>query len=197
MGLSSDPKKRARQLANLQPGAGAWEPGATPNLKHGLRTQRPARLLLGESAMEIVDALEAQVPLKGPDGQVLPEFTAAVEAAALQLVLVKRTFGYLQTHGFEDARGRLRPEVEGAERALNRFRRHLDSLGATPASYARLGFDVARTDEVMRDATARDAARMTDRELDATLAGIDELAERRAAKRRRPRSRTRKQPDKE
>lgn len=176
MGLSKDPEKRARQLANLRPGAGAWKPGAAPNMKHGLRTRRPDRVLLADAASEVIDALEAQVPLKGADGLPLPEFTAAVEAAALQLVVIRRTLAFLHNHGWEDGRGRMRPEVEGLERALNRLRRHLDGLGATPASYARLGFDVARTDEVMRDAAERDAGRLTDAELDAALTGVDDLA---------------------
>lgn len=145
MPLSRDPEKRERQLANLKPGAAPWQPGATPHLKHGLRSRRPDGVLLGSSAREIVDALAETVPLKGPDGQVLPQFIVAVEAAALQLIIVRRVLGYLTTHGWEDSRGRMRPEAEGLERATERLRKHLDGLGATPGAYARLGFDVART----------------------------------------------------
>lgn len=148
--LSSDPEKRQRQLANLpntrgEPTAGSWKAGQpSPNLKHGLRSRRPGPLL-GEAAAEIVDALADTVPLKGPDGQVLPQFVPAVESAALDLIVVKRVLGYLTTHGFEDERGRLRPEVDGLSKVNQRLQKALDRLGATPTSYARLGFDVART----------------------------------------------------
>lgn len=154
MPLSEDPEKRQRQLENLRPGAGAWPPGATPHLKHGLRTRRPDRVLLGTAANEITEALEAQVPLRGPDGRVLPEFTTAIESAALQLLVVRRVLGYLLNQGWEDERGRLRPEVEGLERANARLRVHLDGLGATPASYAKLGFDVARTGATLAEQLA-------------------------------------------
>lgn len=145
MPLSDDPEKRARQLANLKPGAGAWRPGASPNLKHGLYTRRPERVLLGSVFSEIVDALEDQVPLRGPDGQMLGNFVMACEVAAIQMVRVRRALGYLATNGEVDERGRPRPEAEALEKSLERLFGYLDKLGATPTSYARLGFDVART----------------------------------------------------
>ena len=147
MPLSEDPDKRARQLANLNRGAnaGSFKPGAaSPNLRHGLRSRQPGPLL-GTAAREIVDALADAVPLRGPDGDVMPQFIPAVESAALDLIIVQRVLGYLTAHGFEDARGRLRGEVEGLSRANARLMAKLADLGATPTSYARLGFDVART----------------------------------------------------
>lgn len=142
--LSDDPERRARQLANLRPGAGAWQPGKATNIKSGWRTRRPERVLLGEAFGEIVGALEDQVPLRGDDGEMLPAFTTAVEAAALQLIIVRRILGFLQTHGWEDERKRMRPEVDRLQGANERLSRAMDRLGATPTSYARLGFDVAR-----------------------------------------------------
>jgi hypothetical protein len=149
MPLSSDPTKRARQLANLpnlrgEMPAGAWTAGASPALRHGLRTRRPARQILGPAYDELVDVLEDSVPLRGADGQVLPGFAVAIEAAAVQLLQVRRCQAYLETHGATDDRGRFRPENEGLERASDRLLKALDRLGATPTSYARLGFNVMR-----------------------------------------------------
>lgn len=156
--LSDDPEKRERQLQNLKPGAGAWQPGKATNLKSGWRTRRPDRVLLGEAAAEIVAALEDQVPLRGADGEMLPAFTTAVEAAALSLITVKRILGFLMNKGWEDERGRMRPEVEHLERANVRLFGMLDRLGATPTAYARLGYDTARTVDLARD-MAEDAER--------------------------------------
>jgi hypothetical protein len=136
--------RHPNSLANLRPGAGAWPPGAAPRLRHGLRTRRPDRLLLGGAASEIIDALEAGVPVRDADGDVPVHDRVAVEAAALQLIIVRRVLGFLTTNGFEDERGRLRPEVEGLERANARLLAALDRLGMTPASRVRLGLDLSR-----------------------------------------------------
>jgi hypothetical protein len=148
--LSRDPDRRARQLANLRRGgpanAGSFRPDqASPVLKHGLRSRRPPRLLLTETADEIVDALAATVPLRAPDGDVMPQFLPAIEAAALLLVQIRRAAAFLASHGATDQRGRFRPENEALTRTIEGFMRTLDRLGATPRSYAALGFDVTRT----------------------------------------------------
>lgn len=132
-------------LANLRPGAGQWQAGTVTHLKHGLRSRRPGRLLLDAASDEIVDALEAAVPLRGPDGEMLAAFRPMVEATAVLLIQVRRCSAYLELHGDTDAQGNLRPEVEGLDRTVMRFVAALDKLGATPVSYGRLGFDVART----------------------------------------------------
>jgi hypothetical protein len=64
--LSPDPEKRDRQLANLRPGAGAWREGATPHLRHGLRSRRPGPLVIGPVMEEHVMALEAVVRCAAP-----------------------------------------------------------------------------------------------------------------------------------
>lgn len=114
-------------------------------LKHGLRSRRPGRLLLDAASDEIVASLEASVPLRGPDGEMLAQFLPVVEATAILLIQVRRCSAYLELHGDTDAQGNLRPEVEGLDRTVTRFIGALDKLGATPVSYGRLGFDVART----------------------------------------------------
>lgn len=144
MPLSKDPDKRARQLANLRPGAGAWQPGSAPQLRHGLRTRKPPPLILQEFTDRIVEALEDAVPMRGPDGEIMPEFKAAVQAVALMALQIERCRAYLAVHDHEDERGRWRPENDALDRKLAAYLKALDKLGATPTSYARLGFDVAR-----------------------------------------------------
>ena len=70
-----------------------------------------------------------------------------VEAAALLLIQIRRCDGYLRTHGETDVRGRFGPEVEQLDRTISRFIATLDKLGATPTSYGKLGFDVARASQ--------------------------------------------------
>ena len=143
--LSDDPEKRERQLANLVPGAGQWPPGATTNLKNGLRTRNPPRLVLSEVCDEIVAALSEGLPVRGADGGVPAADHYAVELAAVQLLAVRRCNNYLALHGEVDERGHLRPEFEGWQRAVMRASALLDKLGMSPTSRARLGVDIAKT----------------------------------------------------
>lgn len=166
--LSDDPAKRERQLANLRRGgpanAGSFRPGQpSPNLKHGLRSREPGRLILGEAGREIVEALSAGVPLRDEHGDVPIYDRAAVEAAALHLIIVRRCLGYLSAHGFEDARGRLRPEIHDLGKANERLERSLDRLGMTPAGRARLGLDLVRAEREQEDLALR-WARQDDQE---------------------------------
>ncbi len=86
--------------AQLRPGAGAWKPGAAPHLKHGLRTRRPNRILFQETFHELLDSLEASVPLRGEDGRCLPQFMPAVEVATVKLIALRRGLAYLAGHGY-------------------------------------------------------------------------------------------------
>jgi hypothetical protein len=81
---------------------------------------------------------------------VRPEFATAVESVALQMIVTKRVLGYLLTNGFTDSRGRLRGEVSGLEKANGRLLAGLRELGATPASFAKLGLDTAQTFDLAR-----------------------------------------------
>lgn len=173
MPLSDDPEKRARQLANLRPGAGAWPPGQATNVKSGLRTRNPGWMILSEAAGEIVAALAAGAPVRDEAGEVPVHDRPAIEAAALQLIIVRRVLGYLSTHGFEDARGRLRPEVEGLERANERFLKALDRLGMTPSSRAKLGLDLARTADLATAMSEPDPERRARLMRDAGVVDVD------------------------
>ena len=152
----------ANSLANLRPGAGRWREGDTTNLKAGLRTRRPNRILFDATFHELIDALEASVPLRGPHAEMQPRFGPAVEVATVKLIALRRGLAFLANNGYEH-RGRLRPEVEGVNRMAEALMRDLDRLGATPTSYAKLGFDAVRTEREREDLALRWAAE-TERE---------------------------------
>ncbi len=136
--------RNPRSLANLQPGAGAWQPGASPNLRHGLTSRQPSRLTLDPIAREIEDALAADLPLKDADGGVPAPDRFVVELAAIAMLRVRRCAAYLELHGDVDDRGRLRPEFEAFGKAIEAAARMLDRLGCSPRARAALGVDLGR-----------------------------------------------------
>lgn len=149
MPLSDDPDKRARQLANLpnmrgEPPANAWAPGASPALKHGLRSRAPSKIVLDPIVREIEEALAADLPLKNADGSVPAADRFAVELAAIALLRVRRVAAYLELHGDTDAQDNLRREFEAEGKAIEHAARMLDRLGCSPRARAALGVDVAR-----------------------------------------------------
>ena len=155
-------ERHPNSMANLRgvngtPPATAWKPGAAPHMKHGGRTRQPERSQqYPEAKGEVVDTVERSVPIRGPDGEVLPEFELAVHMTTIQLIVVKRVTGFLQTNGWEDERGELRlTEIEAVQRALDRMRKWLRELAGTPAAWASAGYDVARTREAQTDLAVR------------------------------------------
>lgn len=132
---------------NLVPGRGAWNPGASPALKSGWRTRRPARVLIDPIVTELTEALAADAPVRDPDTGDVPVYDRmAVEVAAIDVLIVRRLFAYLELHDWSDpGTGALRPEVEHLGKANQRLAGKLDKLGMTPTSRARLGLDLQRT----------------------------------------------------
>lgn len=144
MPLSRDPEKRAKQLANLRPGAGRWKPGAAPALEHGLRTRHPSPIVLDPVVREIETALAADLPLKDADGKVPGADRFAVELAAIALLRVRRCAAYLDLHGDVDDRGNLRPAFLKQGRAVEHAARMLDRIGCSPRARVALGLDLQR-----------------------------------------------------
>ena len=147
MPLSDDPDKRARQLANLRPGAGAWQPGAAPNLKHGLRTRNPPVEEVEPHLAAVLADLEPLVPdpLKDEAGDVLPWARESVWTLGVLKLGVVRCLRFLAQHGEQDERGRLRPENEQLGQATLRYRRALAEEAMTLRSRLQAGLDLART----------------------------------------------------
>jgi hypothetical protein len=167
MPLSDDPAKRARQLANLRPGAGAWTPGSAPHLIHGGRTRAPWKSpIFGEIKSDLVSEIRRSFPhLLDEEGEVLPQFALAVDAAALQVLTLRRITGFFATKGDVDERGRLRvAELDAQQRACDRLLRWLTELAATPVSAARAGHDVARARREQHDLALQMHRRLLERE---------------------------------
>ena len=149
MPLSTDPEKKARQLANLpnmrgEPTSATWGPGATPTLVHGLRSRRPPSIVLDPLVREIEEALAADLPLQAAGGGAPAADRFAVELSAIALLRVRRVSAYLELHGDIDEHGNLRPALDGLGKAVEHAARMLDRLGCSPRARVALGLDVAR-----------------------------------------------------
>lgn len=132
MPLSDKPERRARQLANLRPGAGAWKPGDSPNLEHGALTRSPQRSPEWSPAVEQAIAdLEHRVgdELRDAAGALLPWALPSVEGVALQRVSAWRVERYCADR---EARGALKPaDVDLASKVAERYHRALEREALT------------------------------------------------------------------
>lgn len=131
--------------------AGAWQPGAAPALKHGLRTREPS----ADALDPVLDAVVAELapglpaPLIDPaTGDVAAWARETVWSLAVLKLIVVRCSRYLAQHGHEDERGRLRPEVEALGRATQRYRSALADEAMTLRSRIRANLDHTRTASV-------------------------------------------------
>lgn len=142
--LSADPVKRARQLGNLQRGGGRpLSPEHRPALRHGAYATIAADRL-DAKAREVFDALAADAPLR-ERGELPAADGAVVRLAAEALCRLDSVSDYLARRGIEDEKGQLRAGVLEVEGRLRREASdHLEALGMSPRSRARLGVDVAR-----------------------------------------------------
>jgi hypothetical protein len=141
--LSSDPAKRARQLANLRPGAAVAGPGNRRALRHGGYAAVAVERLEAK-ARQVYEALAADAPLRDPDGGLPAADAAAVTLLARCLVRLESVGEYLDRRGWEREDGDVRPALELEAKLRREAADHLDALGMTPRSRAKLGLDVAR-----------------------------------------------------
>jgi hypothetical protein len=149
--LSSDPDKRAKQLANRRNAPPAPK-GHKRSVKHGGRaTPEPRRQAALEA--QICDAL----PVRGPDGGPPVHDLIAVRLLAIALCRLETCTAYVTKHGQFFKGGRVRPAVELEDKLAARVSSLADKLGMTPTSRAKLGLDLARTQvdlaTLMSDAT--------------------------------------------
>lgn len=132
MPLSDDPAKRARQLANLQPGAGAGREGQAPALVHGARTVSPERSPEWSPAVDAaIRDLEGRVgaELRDAAGDLQAWAVPSIEAVALQRVAAWRVDRYVADL---EARGKLRPaDVDLASKVAERYHRALEREALT------------------------------------------------------------------
>lgn len=155
--LSDDPDKRARQLANLRPGAGAGVVGNVRALVHGGAARGQATLIrAGSWASRIYAELEAEAPLRADDGGLPVHDRQVVELLSSALARLEAVEGWLSTRPPVDEKGKPWPAEDVARRLRSESAKYLDALGMTPTSRARLGLDLVRSFDLAQE-MARDA----------------------------------------
>jgi hypothetical protein len=147
-GLSDDPSKRSRQLANLRRGETRPEPANRRAVKHGAYAA-VARDRIDAKVREVFDALAEDAPLRAPDGGLPAEDTAMVRLAAEVLCRLDDVTSYLSARGWLDEKGKPRTVVLELEGRLRREAGDfLEAMGMSPRSRAKLGLDLARTQTI-------------------------------------------------
>ena len=143
--LSGDEAKRARQLANLRRGGNPAPAENVRALTHG-GYARIARAELDAKTREVFEALAADAPLRGPDGELPAADALAVRLLAEALIRLDRVRAHVNDYGILDQEsGEVRPVVELEQRLRREAMEGAEALGMTPRSRSRLGLDLART----------------------------------------------------
>lgn len=171
--LSSRPEARDRQLANLRAGAAPAPPGNQRALQHGAYAALRREEVEAEEG-RILEALEADAPLRDPDGGLPSADGVAVRLLASCLVRLQRVEAYLTAHGFLDEKGEPRPVLEVEGRLRREALDAAEALGMTPRSRSKLGLELVRAAATAEDAEATREAR---ERLDGRLAALDGEAE--------------------
>jgi hypothetical protein len=143
-GLSRDPEKRAKQLANLKQGDAPKQWGQTFSLKYGARATGRTLPVEGKAAL-IYELLAETAPLRDQDGSLPQSDRLVVELLALCLARLDACTTYVAMHGPLDLKGNVRPAAEYEVKLRREAAGHADSLGMSPRSRARLGLDLTRT----------------------------------------------------
>ncbi len=142
-GLSKDPEKRARQLANLKPGP----PAAQRNklgVTHG-GYARVVRARLDAKVRDVYDALSQDVPVQGPGGGVPAADSPLLRLLATLLCRLEDVEQHIAMFGAFDPKTREARRVLDVEAQLRgQAADFLDRLGMSPRSRARLGLDLMR-----------------------------------------------------
>jgi P27 family predicted phage terminase small subunit len=162
MPLSTDPAKRATQLANLQPGAGQASDGNGRALTHGGYSAALVADVETE-VLELMEALGGSAPVHDPDGSLPAADVAAVERAARALKRWRTLSQWCDLHGRiverGKAKGAVKPAAELELKAERELAAALEALGMTPRSRAALGVDLVRARVTAEEAEAARAAR--------------------------------------
>jgi hypothetical protein len=143
MPLSSNERKRERQIANLKPGPPAG-PGNRLAVRHG-GYATIARDRIDAKQRQVFDALSEDVPLRDARGELPRHDAAQVALLADVLCRLDDLNAYLAARGYLDGKGKVRPAAELAGRMRREASDYLDALGMTPKSRAKLGLDLQRT----------------------------------------------------
>jgi hypothetical protein len=176
--LSSDPAKRARQLANLKPAPPAPPAGNVRALRHGGRARVATLVAAGSWAERIMAELEREAPLRDRDGELPLHDRQIVEVLASALARLQAVEAWLSTRTAVDEQGKPWPAEDTANRLRREVAGYLDALGCTPRARAALGLDLVRGIDIALDMSdtdhARRDARMRELGLVADQAGDDD-----------------------
>ena len=145
-----DPVKAKRQLANLQPGAGAGDGGLQRARTHGAYARVHAERV-GQREAEIYEALAADAPLR--TGDELPVHDGAIVTLLAECMCRRedvaanvRDFGIFEQRGRR--KGQLRTVLDAEARLRREAAGYLEQLGMTPASRVKVGLDLQRADNL-------------------------------------------------
>jgi hypothetical protein len=138
-GLSSDPAKRANQLANLKRGGTIAPLGNRRSRKHGAYATIAIERLDAKTR-EVLDALADDLPLRDSDGSVPASDVPLLRLLADVLCRLDDIGAWLSAHGWQDAKGEPRQVVDVESRLRREAATYLEALGCSPASRVRLGW---------------------------------------------------------
>lgn len=141
---STDPVKKAKQLANLRKGGPPAASGNRLAVSHGAFAAIAKAELEGKVS-EIYAALTADAPVREADGSLPAADGPAIRMAAEALVRLDRIAEFIERRGWEDESGKPRPVLEYESRLRGHSLDLLKELGMTPASRAKLGLDLVRS----------------------------------------------------
>lgn len=156
--LSSDPRKRQRQLDNLTGRPPAPPSGNRRAVSNGGYARIAAERLEAKAA-EVFRALSEDAPMRGPDGGLPPADAVSVRLLAECLCRLDDLAAYLRDRGLLDSEGNVRPAVELESRLRREAADHADALAMNPRSRTRLGLDVARGELTLAELMAQDEER--------------------------------------
>lgn len=155
--LSSDPRKRERQLANLAPRRPPPPEGNRRAVSHGAY----ARVLterLEAKAAEVFAAVAADAPVRAQDGSLPAADAVPARLLAECLCRLEDVGSHLRDRGLFDKDGGVRPAVELEGRLRREAADHADALGMTPRSRAKLGLDLAKSFDLAQAWAQEDVA---------------------------------------
>lgn len=148
-GLSSDPERRAAQLGNLRRGGVPAAPeGNRRRVSHGAYAVI-AHDRIDAKVREVFDALAEDAPMRAADGGLPAADAAMVRLTAEVMCRLDDVTGYLAARGWLDEKGEPRTTILDLEARLRREAAdHLDALGCSPRSRAKLGVDLVKTVDI-------------------------------------------------
>jgi phage terminase small subunit len=119
----------------------SFKPGNQVGMRHGAN----GVIALQPRAAELADGLREVVPTYCASDEYM------VRSLALVLARIERATAWLDEHDiFSDKSGNMQPVLRMLSTWENTAARLCDQLGLSPASRARLGLDLSRTNEALR-----------------------------------------------